>query len=99
MTPDSNLFCTPGRQGFPVCLACFNFVDGSYFCNTCGWQLCSDGCEAEPGSHKLDCQALADNGIACDIYDFDDKTLTMDFMGPLRLALALKNHKDQSVVK
>jgi hypothetical protein len=94
------VICFPGRQGYPVCLSCFNFVDGSYFCGKCGWQLCSEACETTSAeSHDLDCDVLAENSIACDIYDFEDKTLSMDFMGPLRLAQALKNHKDQELVK
>ena len=96
------LACGPGRQGYPVCVSCFQFVDGSFFCTKCGWQLCSEECETASHavtSHDLDCQVLTDNGIACDIYDFEDKTLNMDFMGSLRLVQALKQHKDQDLVK
>jgi hypothetical protein len=82
-----------------VCLSCFNFVDGSYFCSKCGWQLCGEACEASPADHGLDCCVLAEKEISCEIYDFDDKTLSMDFMGPLRLAVALKQHEDKDLVK
>ena len=32
----------PGRAGRPVCLDCYNTVDGEYYCEKCGWQVCSE---------------------------------------------------------
>ena len=40
---------------------------------------------------------LVEGGIACDIYDFEEPTFSMDFMGPLRLALAIKKNNDSNV--
>ena len=40
---------------------------------------------------------LTNEGIACDIYDFDSTTFSMDFMGPLRLVLAIKQNPDKYV--
>ena len=58
--------------------------------------MCSEACEGSEW-HKDECEILAPAGIACDIYDFEQPTFSMDFMGPLRLILAMKKSNDPRV--
>ena len=60
------------------------------------FQVCSEACESSEW-HKEECEILCEAGIACDIYDFEETTFSMDFMGSLRLALAIKKSKDSHV--
>ena len=29
----------PGRNGYPVCVGCFQYPDGTSYCSKCGWQV------------------------------------------------------------
>ena len=58
--------------------------------------MCSEACECNEW-HKDECEILSAAGIACDIYDFEQPTFSMDVMGPLRLILAMKKSNDPRV--
>ena len=32
----------PGRNGYPVCVGCFQYPDGTSYCSKCGWQVQGD---------------------------------------------------------
>jgi len=49
---ESPLVSGPGRNGKPICLACYSFVDAEYYCSECGWQLCSEVCELAKSPHR-----------------------------------------------
>ena len=86
---ESSTIIGPGRQSYPVCVGWPNWPDGESYCQNCGWQLCSPECQ-ESKNHRDECKVLTDNGVECTIEDFNDTTLAMDFMGGLRVLLAIK---------
>jgi len=78
----------PGRYGKPVCLSCYSLVDGEYYCAECGWQLCGEQC---CGPHATECALLKERGIEATWEDVEEDTFVMDFLGPFRLLVALRD--------
>ena len=33
----------PGRNGYPVCVGCYGYPDGTSYCSKCGWQVTGNG--------------------------------------------------------
>jgi len=79
----------PGRAGLPVCITCYNIVDGEYYCTGCSWQCCGEECE-QRDIHKEECQVYSEKEIYASWDDVGTPTLSMDFMGPYRLLCAMK---------
>jgi len=79
----------PGRAGFPICITCYSRVDGEYYCNGCSWQCCDEQCELRD-VHREECEIFKEKDIYAAWNSVDEPTLSMDFMGPHRLLLAIK---------
>ena len=43
----------------PVCLGCFDLVDGSFVCPECKWPMCSQECRDLSRLHAVECETLA----------------------------------------
>jgi len=80
----------PGRAGLPVCITCYNIVDGEYYCTGCSWQCCGEECE-QRDIHKEECEVYREKEIYASWDDVGSPTLSMDFMGAYRLLLAMRN--------
>jgi len=89
---ESPLVSGPGRNGKPICLACYSLVDAEYYCSECGWQLCSEMCETAKSPHSLECALLKEKVIEATWQDVEEDTFCMDFIGPLRLLLAVEKN-------
>ena len=79
----------PGRGGLPVCISCYQLVDGDYYCTGCSWQCCGEHCELRD-VHREECEIFREKNIFAAWDNVDEPTLTMDFMGAHRLLLAIK---------
>ena len=75
--------------GFPICITCYSRVDGEYYCNGCSWQCCDEQCELRD-VHREECEIFKEKDIYAAWNSVDEPTLSMDFMGPHRLLLAIK---------
>ena len=81
----------PGRGGLPVCISCYARVDGEYYCNGCSWQCCGEDCECSFKDINRDqCDVFKDKDIYAAWDSVDEATLSMDFIGPHRLLMAIK---------
>ena len=83
----------PGRAGLPVCITCYARVDGEYYCTGCSWQCCGEDCELRE-EHREECQLFSERDIYAAWESVDQPTLSMDFMGPHRLLLAIKKNPE-----
>ena len=90
---EAALVTGPGRAGLPVCITCYARVDGEYYCNGCSWQCCGEDCELRE-EHREECQVFREKDIYAAWDCVDQPTLTMDFMGPHRLLLAIKKNPE-----
>ena len=86
----------PGRNHYPVCLGDYQYPDGTSYCSKCGWQVCSELCETK-APHLKECEIFASQKVNCMIDDLDNTTFLMDFIGPLRLAVAVQDSADPIV--
>ncbi len=82
------LSCTP-YSNHPVCLGCYQFLEGnpsSRICTECGWPLCSVACETSP-EHLPECQMFSAKNVkmCSDNFNYNDTEPMYDIIGPLRL--------------
>ena len=74
-----------------MCITCYKPVDGEYYCNGCSWQCCGEECECGTRDiHREQCEVFRENDIYAAWDSVSEPTLSMDFMGPHRLLLAMK---------
>ena len=71
-------------------------MDGEYYCNGCSWQCCGEQCECGAGEkiNGEQCHIFRENDIYAAWDSVSEPTLSMDFMGPHRLLLAMKKDPD-----
>ena len=66
-------------------------MDGEYYCNGCSWQCCGEECECGTRDiNREQCEVFRENDIYAAWDSVSEPTLSMDFMGPHRLLLAMK---------
>ena len=66
-------------------------MDGEYYCNGCSWQCCGEECECGTRDINRDqCEIFRERDIYAAWDNVGEPTLSMDFMGPHRLLLAMK---------
>ena len=66
-------------------------MDGEYYCNGCSWQVCGEACECETRDiNREQCEVFRERDIYAAWDNVSEPTLSMDFMGPHRLLLAMK---------
>lgn len=85
----------PKQATYPVCLACYRRVDGSYECSRCQWPLCSEGCEHSSSMHSIECGVLASQQIKPKPKDLElEDCKIYDCIAPLRLLLEARSKPD-----
>lgn len=87
----------PKQATYPVCLACYRRVDGSYECSRCQWPLCSEACEQSSLLHSLECDILASKKIKPNPEDLElEDCKIYDCISPLRLLLEARSKPDKA---
>ena len=76
-----------------MCITCYARVDGEYYCHGCSWQCCGEQCEcgARDEVTRAQCAVLADRNVFAEWSSVEEATLSMDFIGPHRLLLAIQH--------
>ena len=75
-----------------MCITCYARVDGEYYCHGCSWQCCGEQCEcgARDEVTRAQCAVLAERNVFAEWSSVEEATLSMDFLGPHRLLLAIQ---------
>lgn len=74
----------------PVCLHCYNLVDGSYICRKSGWPLCGEKCEKKV-QHNPEVVVPHQTEAQFIIEDYNIPSYLYECIGPVRVLLMQKS--------
>lgn len=79
----------PKSDTFPMCLGCYEAVDGSVLCSTCQWPVCGVSCENIPAHKNAECAIFAAAKVKFQkVDDPTQPTPQYECITPLRVLLA-----------
>ncbi|TRY73768.1 hypothetical protein TCAL_00957 [Tigriopus californicus] len=84
------ILCGPRYSTYPVCLGCYEPVDGTVLCPKCGWPMCSEDCPFLE-NHTPECKVFQRKNVKVDTstFKYQEVEPMYDIILPLRV-LVLK---------
>ncbi|XP_059097587.1 SET domain-containing protein SmydA-8-like isoform X2 [Tigriopus californicus] len=86
---EAPLVLGPVAQTLPVCLACYELVDGTYKCKKSGWPLCGPQCEAKV-AHNPEVVIPSQTEGLFEIESYEEPCYLYECVTPLRALLLQK---------